>query len=149
MALIKQPISNHNLFSDVQRFVEIQRFTVSDIDKTIVIRAIISYMKNGIDVSASFQQEVPSWVIGNHYRIIARDENLQPIPNPEYKEIKEDGIIVNESEKFLQIPAYDYFKDVVFEKGLPLKQAFQSYIVLDDQKGRFNFNKIQENEENN
>lgn len=142
MALIKQQISNHNLFTDVERFVEIETFTVNDIEKFVVIKANISYIKNGIDVSASFQREVPKWVVSNKYRIIARDEKLQPIPNPKYEEIKDEtGKVLNEWDKFLRIPAFDYFKDVVFERGMPLKQAFQSYILLDDSNGSFNFNK--------
>lgn len=141
MSLLQQQISNHPLFPEVQRWVDIIGFSVSDTDKAVAINATLSYKKDEEDVSESFRKEVGSWVISNKYRVAVRDANMQPVENPEFEEItdEETGEVLNEADRYLRMGAYDYFTSLIIDKGLNIATALQAYIAIDDGTGRFNF----------
>ncbi len=132
MSLVKQKISNHNEFAEVEREVSIVGFSADDENKRIQIFAKLSYERNGKDVTKMLKSDLPDWVISNDYSVVVRDENLQPVQNPKWKEEND------EENKYLTCPAYDYFVDLVFNKGLNIKIALQSYVILDDERGAFN-----------
>ncbi len=100
----------------------------------------ISYSKDGQDVSHLFNPQVPDWYIDNSQLMRCRDENFAPIPNPDFKEQKdENGIIINEFERFVTMPAFDYIKMLMLDMNMPMKAIISAYIAEEDKDGRFNF----------
>lgn len=62
-------ISNHPIFSDVERFVNISGFNLLDLkDKVAIFKYYIEYKQGGVDVSAAMNQNFPTWrVDGDHF----------------------------------------------------------------------------------
>lgn len=100
----------------------------------------ITYNKDEQDLSHLLNDQVPDWSIDNSRRMMLRDENFKPISNPDFKEQKdENGDIVNEIERYLTMPSFDYIKMMILDKNVPLKVLIQAYIAEEDRDGRFNF----------
>ena len=131
--IISQKISNHPLFTGVERFVQVNRIANNADVKQITIDARIVYVQNEVDVTSSFKSEIPNWIISNDYKVKVRDENNQPIPNPEYDSEDED------SEEFITQPAFDYYHSLVLANEVPLLTLLSTSILNDDEQGAFNF----------
>jgi len=138
--LIEQSISNSKNFKEVSRTLNIIGININSDSTSFDIYYRILYNKDDKDVSSQFTTQVPEWHIDNTQQIIVRDDKFQPILNPEYKEQKnEDGIIINEQEKFYRMPAFDYITMLILDKNIPLKTIMSAYIIEQDADGMFNF----------
>lgn len=83
--------------------------------------------------------QTPAWYIGNSQLIIYRDENFEPIINPDFVEQKdESGNLLNESERYKTTAAFDYIKMLMFEKKIPFPDLLKAYIEEEDKSERFN-----------
>jgi len=137
--LIEQSISNSKNFQEVSRSIIIIGININSDLATFDIYYRIVYSKEGKDVSNLFKSEVPDWHINNSQQIICRDENFVPIQNPDFKEQKnENGVIINEYEKYYTMPAFDYITQLILEKDVPLKKIISAYIIEQDNDGKFN-----------
>ncbi|MDK7675116.1 hypothetical protein QP547_04735 [Weeksella virosa] len=123
--IIKQQISNHPIFTDVERFVTITRIANNADVQQITISAHVEYEQNGVDVTSNFRSQIDNWIVGNHYSVQVRDENNEPI--------------LNENNEPLTMPAFDYFHSLILANQVPLLSLLQVYILNDDAKGAFNF----------
>lgn len=132
--ILRQKISNHPLFEDVERFVVIDRIAENADVAQIVIDARLEYEKDGQDVSSNFKTRIQNWIVGNHYQVVVRDQNNEPIPNPEYD--PEENPDVSE---FLTMPAFDYFHSLILANQVPLITLLSINVLNDDEKGAFNF----------
>lgn len=131
MILLKEKISNHKTFPEVERTLALHGFYPNGTANEIEFFYTIEHHKNGENVSHLFTQKVPRWVISNEYLVLQRDEKLLPIPSPDWTDNQP------ENEKYLTAPAFDYFVKMVFENDVNLKSVLRKYIQLDDQKGAF------------
>lgn len=131
--IIKQQISNHKVFTDVERFVVITRIAENADVQQITIDAHIEYKQLGVDVTSSFKSEIPNWVISNDYKVKVRDENNTPIPNPDHDESDPN------SEEFLMQPAFDYYHSLILANEVPLLTLLSTSILNDDEQGAFDF----------
>lgn len=136
MKLITQQISNHDIFTDVERTLNIERFVLDSNAEVMELHYSITYIKNGEDVSSQFNPHNPIWIVDNNHRMKVRDENFQPIPNPNY-EPNNDPIAPNVEEQWLLAPAFDYVSNMIIEGAIPLKNIIQLYIAEEDADGRF------------
>jgi len=140
MATITQKISNSKIFPDVERTIQIGGVALNFNAKILDIYYRILYTKNDDNISQMFTQQVPDWHIDNAQFIIVRDENFNPIPNPEFVEqIHEEGNVSNENERFLKTPAFDYLANIITNSSMPLDAILRNYILEEDLDGRFNF----------
>ncbi|MBB4117854.1 hypothetical protein GGR32_000126 [Mesonia hippocampi] len=136
--IISKKISNHKVFTDVERTLHLAGLNVNSDASYIDFFYRLQYLKNGVDVSGNFSKKVPDWRIDNSYHVAVRDENLQPVLNPDFvEETDSEGNVINEYERYLTMPAYEYFYSLVLEQNLSLTAAFENYIALDDANGRF------------
>lgn len=153
----RQKISNHPIFPDVERYVQITEFFPSAIRKRIEFFYKVEYWKDGEDVTHNFNQNVPKWIVDNSYKVVKLDENGDTIPNPDYipkyeqigeTEKPEDwdeeiefvpepiygSEIINEDEQNLQEWAYDYFRQLTFDNPTPVRieDLMEAYVQRDD-----------------
>jgi hypothetical protein len=163
MALIEKQISNHPVL-DLVRVLEVPSFLPNDDNKTLEFFYRIKHFKDGLPVDIKIPKK--RWAVDNSYKAIIRDENFDPIPNPDYvpeyevigyteqpeewDEI-EDGVfepqpiygvnIINEEEQYMRMPAYDYFKSLTFDNPNPISIPFllEWYIQDNDNNGFYNF----------
>lgn len=129
MALNSVKISNHKLFSTVERTVLIDSFHVVDSRKEMSLYYTIAYSLNGTDVSQQFPAHILPLTANNSKSIIVRDDNMQPVQNPQW-----DGKDPNT--QFLTKPAYDYLVQYV-SKSVPISLILQTYIQVNDADGYF------------
>ncbi len=138
--LITQSISNCKNFTDVKRTINIVGINLNSDTSTFDIYYRIASTMNGQDVSNVFNTQVPDWHIDNSQLMRRRDENFAPILNPDFKEQKdENGIIINETERYETMPAFDYIKMLMLDMNVPMKAIISAYIIEEDKDGRFNF----------
>lgn len=163
MALITKTISNHPA-TDLTRVIEVAGFLANDDAKEVTFYYRIQHFLN--EVAVPIQVPRKEWKIDNNYKATVRDENFEPIPNPDYTPEYEiigyteqpenwdeetDGIfepqpiygdtIVNEEEANMLMPAYDYFKQLTFDSEAPvsIQLLLKYYIGDNDTKGFFDF----------
>ena len=138
--LLSQQISNSPKLKELNRTINIVGININSDISTFNIYYHITYTMNGQDVSNMFNVQVPNWHIDNSQLRYRRDENFKPIPNPNFKEkIYENSIVINENERYIMMPAFDYIKTLILDMNLPLKTIIAEYIVEEDKEGRFNF----------
>lgn len=132
--IIRQKISNHPVFTDVERFVKINRIAENADVRQITIDAVVEYEKDGVDVTSNFQSKIPNWIVGNHYLVTVRDSENNPVPNPDYDEETNPDV-----PEFLMMPAFDYFHSLILANEVPLLTLLSVNILNDDAVGAFNF----------
>lgn len=126
-------ISNHKVFTDVERVLQIMFPQPNSYNETFEIMYMIKHVKNGIDVSHEFSQVYAPWKLSNNDLMMERDLATKlPIPNPDYN--PEDEI---PSSEYLMKPAFDYLIYLVYEVGVPLPVLFDMYVPEEDADGRF------------
>lgn len=162
MALIQKQISSHH--TGLERTVEIAGFTANDDAKCVDFYYRIKHSLGGVDIPVAVPAK--EWRVDNSYKATVRDENFNPIPNPDfvpeyeiigYTEQPEewdeevDGVfepepiygvnIINEEEQYMRMPAYDYFKMLTFDNPNPVSISLllNYYIQENDDKGFFDF----------
>lgn len=87
-----------------------------------------------------FNQQVPDWHVDNSIMMIVRDENFKPILNRNFIEEKDgDGTILNDSERYFTMPAFDYLIKLILKTPVKLEDILKGYIISEDEDGRFNF----------
>ena len=124
--IIRQKISNHPLFDDVERYVVIQRIADNADVAQIPIIGYVDYFKDGENVTKGFKSTIDDWIIGNHYEVEVRDEN-------------NEVVLDKETQESIKMPAFDYFQSIILENKVPLLTLLSTYILNDDVKGAFNF----------
>lgn len=121
MAFVTKKISNHPVLTDVERYVTIYGFSADARIGWITINYSITYKRGPNDVTSMFAGP-PSWVVTNDYDTFVRNSDGSKVPDPD-----------NEGE-FLKMPAYDYFKQLVFDSPNPVRisELMEMYILIDD-----------------
>lgn len=134
---IKQDISNLPQLDIVNREVEVVGLTLDLENRRIEFFYRINHIVNGEVKNEVFTSATPPWKIDNSYTVLQRNKKLQPIPNPDFEEqTDEEGNILNESERYLKAPAFDYFVGTQIKPML--EPILKAYIQMDDQKGKYN-----------
>jgi hypothetical protein len=140
MTLIIQKISNHPNLKEIERTINIVGINMNSDAATFDIYYRIVYAMNGQDMSNMFNVQVPNWHIDNTQRMMVRDENFKPIPNPDFVEQKnEEGNVINEIERYVTMPAFDYVKMLIMDMDISIKTIISAYLTEEDKDGRFNF----------
>lgn len=88
MAILTQTIPNMPApLEDILRAVKIVGIIIEDDingNPFLILRHRISYDKSGVDISGAMDKGIRTVEINNSKLMLVRDENFQPIPNPEY-----------------------------------------------------------------
>lgn len=85
MALFIQQIPPlQTAYGSIDREIQVIGFNCVDTTKEMIFPYIIKYSFNGEDVSKDFKPSAKPFEINNNKLMLVRDENFQPIPNPEY-----------------------------------------------------------------
>lgn len=125
---VEQQITNHKLFTDVERYVRITKFIADAELEYIKLEYKIRYVKGEEDITHQFNNSLPTWIVTNATKASMRDAEGNKIPNPDYNP-EEEG-----SEEFMMMFAYDYFRLISFDAPDPvkLKALMSSYITIND-----------------
>lgn len=138
--MIQQQISDHKKIEGVQRSINIVGIHMNSDAATFDLYYRINYLQNDDDISNMFNPQVPAWHINNTHRMMVRDENFEPILNPDFIEQTDDaGAVINEEERYQAMPAFDYIKMLMLDMNMPMKSILQAYIAEEDKDGRFDF----------
>lgn len=140
MSLISQPISNSKNFTEVKRTINVVGINMNSDTSTFDLYYRLTYIREDQDVSHLFNPQTPDWHIDNSRQMMVRDVNFSPILNPDFEEQKdEQGIIANEYERYVTMPAFDYIKMLMLDTDISMKTILSLYISEEDNEGRFNF----------
>lgn len=132
MSLITVQISNHPLFTEIKRFVDVDSFQVVDSTKQITVYFKMRYIDStDNDVTNQFPVKPYPLSGNNSTKSILRDDKFQPIPNPEYDEKNP------ESDKYLTMPTYDYFR-ALLAKHIAIEELLTFYVKASDEDKFFN-----------
>jgi len=134
--LLSKEISNLKVegFENVERRLNINRIEIDGIFERIRLIYSISYILDGRDVTNLFEKRSSyDWYIGNDEEILVRDENFQPIPNPEYVSEEETPNI----KEFLHAPAFTLVMDGFDQLRAIPYSILEAYIDENDSDGRW------------
>lgn len=138
--ILTQQISNHPLFPNIKREVEVSNIAIQASFSQIVIDADIRYYdenQEGKEVTSAFQSKIPNWIINNADTTTVRDAEGQPITNPNFVEAPtegEDTRTDEQKEPYMKAPSFDYFFGIITAKEAPnLVELLRTHIVLNDQ----------------
>ena len=135
MELILEDLGEHPIFEGVRVKIDIRGLLLNLDTEVLELPYTLRYFKDGVEVTDRFTKLVPNWEIRNSHLIMVRDENFQPIPNPDYEETKDkDGNVTNAEEKFIRQPAFDYMANIF---KLLMGDMLKGYIHEEHQDGKF------------
>ncbi|MCY1502641.1 hypothetical protein D9M68_367420 [compost metagenome] len=136
----EKKISNHPLFEDVERWVQITANYNDSRLKTFDLYYRMRYERDGADISNQFNQDFPVWRTDNSRMMFQRDlETFERMLNPDFVEVVDElGNIMNEEERHLMQPAYDYTVYLMMQLPIPNSIIMDMYIAEEDADGRFN-----------
>lgn len=129
--ILKQSISNHPLFPNVKREIVIRNIAIQGEFGQIVIDACVHYQnENNEDVTSVFASKIPNWIIHNQQLTTIRDENGNPVINPNFdKEQKES----EENPRYVKSPSFDYFFEIITNPKSPsLINLLSTHIAHND-----------------
>jgi len=134
--LLRKDISNLKVqgFENVERKLNINRIEIDGIFERIRLIYSISYILEGRDVTNLFEKRSSyDWYIGNDEEILVRDENFQPVPNPDYVSEEETPDI----KPFLYAPAFTLVMDGFDALGAIPYSILEAYIDENDGDGKW------------
>lgn len=138
--LLAKQISNLKTvgFEDVERTINVRKIDIDGDYERIYLGYSISYNKNGVDVTPLFEKKSGyDWYITNDQRILQRDENFQPIPNPDYVEPTEENEGTPHLEPYLYAQAFTMVMDG-FDAMMAIPyQILELYIDENDADGKW------------
>lgn len=135
MELILKDLGEHPIFEGVSVKIDIRGLLLNLDTEVLGLPYKLRYFKDGIEVTDRFTKIVPQWEIRNNHLMMVRDENFQPIPNPDYKEEKDkDGNVTNAEDMFIRAPAFTYMATII--ESL-LGNMVRAYIAEEHRDGKF------------
>lgn len=127
-APIIEIVENHNLPNVIRKAEELWHL-VDHKHKSLDLCIEIKHYSNGIDLGLNKQFNLK---VDNNSTMLVRDENFQPIPNPDY-----DTEAEIPQEQFLKQPAFDCVSNLMYNSNLSLMVVLGAYIQEEAVDGRF------------
>lgn len=135
MELILEDLGNHPEFEGVTVQLDLRGLFLNLDAQVLDLPYKLRYFKNGIDISEKITKIVPHWDVRNTQLMKVRDENFQPIPNPDYiEELDDDGNVINTDDAFIRQPAFTYMATVIYSL---LGNMVRQYIAEKHADGEF------------
>ena len=135
MELILKDLGEHPIFEGVSVKIDLRGLLLNLDTEVLELPYILRYFKDGVEITDRFTKIVPHWEIRNSHLMMVRDENFQPIPNPDYEEqLDEEGNVINAEEMFIREPAFNYMANIF---KLLMGDMLKGYIAEEHQDGKF------------
>lgn len=112
--IVKEKISNHPLFQDTERFVCVYKQTSDAMRKEFVMHFLIKYVKDGVDITNDIIQKRNTIKTDAQTKLLLRDEENCPIPNPEFVEPVQE---YDDDENPLPLATYDEYDEFMWAYG--------------------------------
>lgn len=135
MELIIEDLGSHPDFEGVTVQLDLRGLFLNLDAQVLDLPYKLRYFKNGIDISEKITKIVPHWDVRNTQLMKVRDENFQPIPNPDYiEELDDDGNVINADDAFIRQPAFTYMATIIYAL---LGDMVRQYIAEKHADGEF------------
>ena len=129
--ILEQKISNHPIFTDVERTVLVTREVADAESKSFEIHFRVKFEKNGHDVSSEMNSKRGVIRTDAETKLLRRDENNNPIPNPEW-----DGVSGDEYDQFLWEYGWNRIMELINQET-KIADLLRFYILINDSEGYF------------
>lgn len=147
--IVRKQISNHPKFEDVERYVCVYKQESDSISKTFAMYFAIEFIKNGVDISSEFVQKKRVIEASTKTKVLLRDEEGMPIPNPEFEPpfytpepipninggepITFDPIPLeyDEYDEYLWVDGWTFISNM-FSKPVVINTLIEQYITIND-----------------
>lgn len=140
MPILSQKISNHPIFTDVERYVEVTKQHADSEIKEFRFWFTIKYCKEGDDVTFTFKQPSKNTIFTNASILqLVRDPlTYEPVPNPDYnpEDFSEDNP-ATEYDIYKSINGWDMIVHLI-NKPTNIAETIRQYILINDQENFFN-----------
>lgn len=132
--------------TQIERYVVVMGFKKDDMFQTFVAPLKVFYFDNEIDVTAQYAQPKTQFLYTDNTILqIVRDENLQPVPNPNYSATIPDPTDstktipnpdTSDASKYETIPGFDMINQILTQNK-PIIDQLDGFITINDQLGNF------------
>lgn len=130
--ILTQQISNHPIFPDVERYVDVTMQTANAGAEVFEFWYQVRYERDGTDVTTYFQQPTNQKISTDQTKkILLRDSLFQPIPNPEW-----DGISEDDYDKYLWVTGWELIMTLI-NQPTNISEMIRQYILLNDEEDYF------------
>lgn len=132
--ILTQQISNHPVFTDVERYVDVTLQSANSKAKRFEFWFEVRFIRDGEDVTQHFSQpSTTSIFTDDKTKLLLRDpETFEPIPNPEW-----DGVSDDEYDMYLWVYGWYFIMDLI-NQPTNIAETIRQYILLNDSEGFFN-----------
>lgn len=136
--ILTQQISNHPVFSDVERFVDVTLQQANSNAQKFEFWFTVRYMKDSIDVSGIFKQPSRNSIYTDaSTKQLVRDSLFNPIPNPEFDP---DSFTVDspatEYDMYLWVYGWDMIMTLI-NQPTNISAMIRQYILINDEENFF------------
>lgn len=130
--ILTQQISNHPIFPDVERYVDVTMQTANAGAKVFEFWYEVRYERDGVDVTAYFQQPSQQKIsTDSTKKILLRDSLFNPIPNPDY-----DSISTDEYDLYLWVDGWTMIMTLI-NQPTNISDMIRQYILINDEEEYF------------
>ena len=130
--ILTQRISNHPLFEDVERYVDVTMQTANSQAQTFEFWYNVRYVRDSVDVTEYFAQPTNQKIsTDNTQKITLRDSLFNPIPNPDWDSISTDWY-----DQYLWIYGWDMIMNLI-SQPTNICELIGEYIIINDEDQYF------------
>lgn len=135
MELILEDLGSHPDFEGVTVKLDLRGLKLDLDTEVLELPYVLRFFKGNVEITEKLSKYVPRWDVRNDKLMKVRDENFQPIPNPDYIEkLDEEGNVTNAEERFIRQPAFTYMATII--EAL-LGNMVRAYIAEEHADGGF------------
>lgn len=126
-------ISNHPLFTDVERYFDLHLINVNFISKSLEMVYQLRYVRDGEDITSSLNQPpLPNIVINNNMKIFLLDEDGERIEDEDW-----DGVSEDDYDKYKWEFGWDLILHTLTNPFIT-SQRLEQQVMRCDEEGFFN-----------
>lgn len=130
--ILTEKISNHPHFPDVERYVDVTMQAANSNAQTFEFWYNIRYLRDGEDITHTLKQpEHKKIATDNTKKILLRDEDFNPIPNPDW-----DGVSDDEYDMYLWVYGWDMIM-LLINQPTNIVELIKQYIHVNDTERYF------------
>lgn len=130
--ILTQKITDHPLFEGVERYVDVTMQSANSNSKTFDFWYQVRYIRGEEDITNTLQQPSQNKIsTDSTKKILLRDEEFNPIPNPEW-----DGVSEDDYDKYLWVTGWELIT-ILIDMPTNISETIRQYILINDEEGYF------------
>lgn len=130
--ILTQKISNHPIFPDVERYVDVTMQTANAGAEVFEFWYQVRYIKDDTDITGTLQQPTNQKISTDQTKkILLRDSLFQPIPNPDW-----DSISTDDYDMYLWVDGWTLIMTLI-NQPTNISNMIRQYILINDEEEYF------------